>query len=228
MSSNSCDGRAVQRDRVVSEAGVQLQHGVGADVAGEPALGLGDLCQDRVEVLLGGITAACVQVAAAAGIGLVHQPRAHGPIRDRLVAERHRELGLGVRDLVGQQLDPVADVPLGRVLPQLHRSSLGLHRPHLLQRCQIRIPLVDGGDLECRFQSGRVPVVLVERVSVHRFELLAEGGDRNRHEPYTKPDAAQSCTRPRDRADRRQPCLWRPRCRPARSTGRVRVPCAAW
>ena len=188
-------GAGGQPGRVEPEPFVQRQHRGRAQLGRQHPLALRELGQHRVQVALGDLAAAPVQLSPAGRVGLVQEQRAHLPVGHLPAVERHRQAGLEVGRLVGQLLGAVTHVGLGREPLQL---GGGVHRGQLqraLQRGEVGVAVVHPGHLHGRLEAGAVAVVLGQRLRRHVLEVVTVGDEVDGHARSTTGEAMPALAR---------------------------------
>ena len=174
-------GARGQPGRIEPEPFVQRQHRGCAQLGRQHPFPLRELGQHRVQVALGHLAAAPVQLSPAGCVGLVQEQRPHLPVGHLPSVERHRQAGFEVRRPVGQLLGAVTDVGLGREPLQL---GGGVDRGQLqraLQRGEVGVVVVHPGHLHGRLEPGAVLVVLGQRLGRHVLEVVTVGDEVDGH-----------------------------------------------
>ena len=142
-------------------------------VRGEPAL-----VQDRVQVLVAELGPRRLEPAPPLAVRLVRHGWAEHAERDRLAVHGRLELGLQRCLLLGVLARQLAEVPLAREPPQLEEAPVAVHRfshgARGLEARQVRIALVDRGELERFLQASEVEVVLLVERGDEAVGLLAQ------------------------------------------------------
>jgi hypothetical protein len=175
-------GRA-QPDGIEAEPLVELEDGVGPQFGGQLPLSHGKGLEQRVQLRLGGLAAAAVELGAALAVGLVEEPRLHLAVGDVAAVEGHRQRRLAVGDVVGERGGAVADVGLGGEALELNGGGHLGQLDCALERGQVPVALVDPGHLQGRLAAGVVLVVLGERLGRHLLELVPVGLEVDCHAP---------------------------------------------
>ena len=174
-------GARRQPGRVEPEPFVQRQHRGRPQFGRQHPFPLRELGQHGVQLALGHLAAAAVQLSPASRVGLVQEQGAHLPVGHLPSVERHRQGGFEVRRTVGQLLGAVTDVGLGSEPLQLGGGADAGQLQRALQRGEVGVVVVHPRHVHGRLEPGAVLVVLGQRLGHHVLEVVTVGDEVDGH-----------------------------------------------